>query len=59
MYRIDFKRVIMRKLGIADGRVTVDGGEVYACKDLRVGLFKNADQNAAPRPAECFPDPLD
>ncbi len=42
-YRIDFKRVIMRKLvmGIADGVVSVDGGEVYRCKDLRVGLFKN------------------
>jgi len=42
-YRIDFKRVIMRKLimGIADGEVLVDGRSVYACKDLRVGLFKN------------------
>ena len=44
-YRIDFKRVIMRKLvmGIADGKVTVDGEEVYVCKDLRVGLFKNTN----------------
>ncbi len=44
-YRIDFKRVIMRKLimGIADGEVLVDGRAVYACKDLRVGLFKNTD----------------
>ncbi len=44
-YRIDFKRVIMRKLimGIADGEVLVDGRSVYACKDLRVGLFKNTD----------------
>ena len=44
-YKIDFKRVIMRKLimGIADGIVTVDDKDVYHCKDLRVGLFKNAD----------------
>ena len=42
-YRIDFKRVIMRKLvmGIADGIVTVDEKQVYSCKDLRVGLFTN------------------
>jgi len=44
-YQIDFKRVIMRSLvmGIADGLVLVDGQLVYSCKDLRVGLFKNAD----------------
>jgi 3-hydroxyacyl-[acyl-carrier protein] dehydratase/trans-2-decenoyl-[acyl-carrier protein] isomerase len=44
-YRIDFKRVIMRKLvmGIADGSVIVDDREVYKCNDLRVGLFKNTD----------------
>ena len=43
-YRIDFKRVIMRKLimGIADGTVSADGKQVYTCKDLRVGLFRNA-----------------
>ncbi len=42
-YRVDFKRVIMRRLvmGIADGVVSVDDQEVYACKDLRVGLFRN------------------
>jgi 3-hydroxyacyl-[acyl-carrier protein] dehydratase/trans-2-decenoyl-[acyl-carrier protein] isomerase len=40
-YRIDFKRVMMRKLvmGIADGSVEVDGKEIYVGKDLRVGLF--------------------
>ncbi len=40
-YRIDFKRVIERKLimGIADGRVLVDGTEIYLAKDLKVGLF--------------------
>lgn len=44
-YRIDFKRVIMRKLvmGIADGSVIVDDQEVYKCNDLRVGLFKNTE----------------
>ena len=43
-YRIDFKRVLMRKLvmGIADGQVTVDKELVYRCHDLRVGLFQNA-----------------
>jgi len=43
-YRIDFKRVIMRRLvmGIANGLVSVDGTQVYSCEDLRVGLFKNS-----------------
>lgn len=42
-YRIDIKRIIQRKLtmGIADGSVAADGWQVYSCKDLRVGLFKN------------------
>jgi len=45
VYKIVFKRVIMRRLimGIADGEVLVDGRSVYACKDLRVGLFKNTE----------------
>ncbi len=40
-YEIDLKRVIERKLvmGIADGRVLVDGREIYTAKNLRVGLF--------------------
>ena len=40
-YRIDLKRVIMRKLymGIADAVMLVDGAEIYSAKDLRVGLF--------------------
>jgi len=44
-YRIDLKRVIMRKLvmGIADGHVEVDGREIYFAKDLRVGLFTRTD----------------
>lgn len=44
-YHIHLKRVIERKLimGIADGRVAVDGKEIYFAKDLRVGLFTNTD----------------
>jgi len=44
-YRVDFKRVIMRKLhmGIADGVMEADGREIYVAKDLRVGLFVNTE----------------
>lgn len=44
-YHISLKRVIERKLimGIADGRVSVDGKDIYFAKDLRVGLFSNTD----------------
>lgn len=44
-YHLDIKRVIARKLvlGIADGRMEVDGREIYAAKDLRVGLFTSTD----------------
>jgi len=44
-YFLDVKRVITRKLvlGIADGRLAVDGKEIYFAKDLRVGLFKSTD----------------
>ncbi|WP_049724011.1 3-hydroxyacyl-[acyl-carrier-protein] dehydratase FabA [Gilvimarinus polysaccharolyticus] len=44
-YHISLKRVIERKLimGIADGRVAVDGKDIYFAKDLRVGLFSNTD----------------
>ena len=40
-YRIDIKRVIMRKLvmGIGDAVMEVDGREIYNARDLRVGLF--------------------
>jgi 3-hydroxyacyl-[acyl-carrier protein] dehydratase/trans-2-decenoyl-[acyl-carrier protein] isomerase len=31
-------------MGIADGRVEVDGRLIYTGKDLRVGLFKQTDQ---------------
>ena len=44
-YRIDMKRVIMRKLvmGIADAVMEVDGREIYYASDLRVGLFTSTD----------------
>ena len=44
-YRIDLKRVINSKLvmGIGDGTMLVDGREIYAAKDLRVGLFTSTD----------------
>jgi 3-hydroxyacyl-[acyl-carrier protein] dehydratase/trans-2-decenoyl-[acyl-carrier protein] isomerase len=44
-YHIDMKRVITRKLvlGIADGRMEVDGREIYTAKDLRVGLFTSTE----------------
>ena len=44
-YELDFKRVIERKLvmGIADGRVLVDGREIYSATDLKVGLFTTTE----------------
>jgi 3-hydroxyacyl-[acyl-carrier protein] dehydratase/trans-2-decenoyl-[acyl-carrier protein] isomerase len=41
IYRVDLKRVILRKLvmGIGDATMTVDGREIYVAKDLRAGLF--------------------
>ena len=44
-YHINLKRVIERKLimGIADGRVSCDGKDIYFASDLRVGLFQNTD----------------
>ncbi len=40
-YKIDLKRVILRKLvmGIADATMEVDGKQIYEASDLRVGLF--------------------
>ncbi|MBS3964821.1 MAG: 3-hydroxyacyl-[acyl-carrier-protein] dehydratase FabA [Methylomonas sp.] len=40
-YRVDLKRVILRKLvmGIADATMDVDGKLIYEATDLRVGLF--------------------
>jgi 3-hydroxyacyl-[acyl-carrier protein] dehydratase/trans-2-decenoyl-[acyl-carrier protein] isomerase len=44
-YRIDLKRVMMRKLvmGIADAQMELDGRIIYEAKDLRVGLFTRTD----------------
>ena len=44
-YRIHMKRVILRRLvmGIANATMEVDGKEIYAGKDLRVGLFTVTD----------------
>jgi len=44
-YKIDMKRVIMRKLvmGIADAVMEVDGKVIYEAKDLRVGLFTSTE----------------
>ncbi len=40
-YKLDLKRVIMRKLvmGIADATMEVDGKVIYEASDLKVGLF--------------------
>jgi 3-hydroxyacyl-[acyl-carrier protein] dehydratase / trans-2-decenoyl-[acyl-carrier protein] isomerase len=44
-YHLNIKRVISRKLvlGIADGRMEVDGREIYTANDLRVGLFTSTE----------------
>lgn len=44
-YELHMKRLIERKLvmGIADGRMLVDGREIYSAKDLRVGLFTSTE----------------
>jgi 3-hydroxyacyl-[acyl-carrier protein] dehydratase/trans-2-decenoyl-[acyl-carrier protein] isomerase len=44
-YRISMKRVILRRLvmGIADAVMEVDGRDIYAGKDLQVGLFISTD----------------
>ena len=40
-YKIDIKRVIMRRLilGVGDGALEADGQVIYTAKDLKVGLF--------------------
>ena len=45
IFQLNVKRVIMRKLvlGIADGIMNVDGQVVYQAKDLKVGLFTQAE----------------
>lgn len=45
VYRIDFKKVILRKLviGLADGVLEADGKPIYEARNLKVGLFNAAD----------------
>jgi 3-hydroxyacyl-[acyl-carrier protein] dehydratase / trans-2-decenoyl-[acyl-carrier protein] isomerase len=45
-YRLDMKRLIMRKLymGIADATMEVDGKVIYEATDLRVGLFTSLSE---------------
>ena len=45
VYKIDFKRVIIRKLivGVADGVLEADGVPIYEAKDLKVGLKRPVD----------------
>jgi 3-hydroxyacyl-[acyl-carrier protein] dehydratase/trans-2-decenoyl-[acyl-carrier protein] isomerase len=42
-YMVDIKRMINRRLvlGVADGRMEVDGKLIYEATDLKVGLFDN------------------
>ena len=42
IYKLDIKRIIMRKLilGIANGKVICDDDLVYEAEDIKVGLFK-------------------
>ncbi|MGC1587166.1 MAG: beta-hydroxydecanoyl-ACP dehydratase, partial [Rhodomicrobium sp.] len=44
-YIVDVKRVIRRKfaLGVGDGSLRADGTLIYSAKDLRVGLFADAN----------------
>jgi 3-hydroxyacyl-[acyl-carrier protein] dehydratase/trans-2-decenoyl-[acyl-carrier protein] isomerase len=45
IYRINIKRLIMRKLvmGIANATMEVDGKVIYEATDLRVGLFTSTE----------------
>jgi 3-hydroxyacyl-[acyl-carrier protein] dehydratase / trans-2-decenoyl-[acyl-carrier protein] isomerase len=44
-YTLNVKRIITRRLSmiIADGKMAVDGREIYVADDLRVGLFISTD----------------
>ncbi|GJL91126.1 bifunctional 3-hydroxydecanoyl-ACP dehydratase/trans-2-decenoyl-ACP isomerase [Hyphococcus sp.] len=47
-YELDIRRMMARPLvlGIADGIMKVDGKQIYAAKDLRVGLFSREQLDA-------------
>jgi len=49
VYGVDLKRVFRSKLvlGVADGWLEADGRRIYDAKDLRVGLFQQADAKLA------------
>lgn len=49
-YRVDLKRVVMRRLymGVADGTVEADGRLIYVAHDLRVGLFTDTAPGEPP-----------
>ncbi len=44
-YEINISRVVNRKLvlAVANGRMLVDGREIYTARDLRVGLFTSTE----------------
>lgn len=44
-YLIDIRRVVLRKLvmGLGNGRVLVDGREIYTATELKVGLFTSTE----------------
>ena len=49
VYGIDIKRVMRSKLvlGIADGWLSADGSVIYRALDLKVGLFRDTEPQAA------------
>lgn len=49
VYELEIKRLIERKLvmGIADGKVSVDGKVIYTATGLKVGLFR-PDESLSP-----------
>jgi 3-hydroxyacyl-[acyl-carrier protein] dehydratase/trans-2-decenoyl-[acyl-carrier protein] isomerase len=49
VYGIDIKRVMRSKLvlGIADGWASADGSVIFRALDLKVGLFRDAEPQAA------------
>jgi len=48
-YKIDIKKLLLRKFGIAiaDGTMLIDGKPAYECKDMRVGVFPDGLAPAA------------
>jgi 3-hydroxyacyl-[acyl-carrier protein] dehydratase/trans-2-decenoyl-[acyl-carrier protein] isomerase len=44
-YRLDIKRIVNRRLSlvICDGKMSVDGRQIYTAEDLRIGLFESTE----------------